>query len=540
MQIVGMFLGGVWLTVLMLTPGMAHAQPDAPAQPPSAEPKAPSPAPPDSAPTGTKEPERAYQDRVLAALTTQPGGLTADRAASTAVENSPSVALKRAELTATKARNGRTLSRYLPQLDISLSWTRANAADFDFGASGGASVGAINEGPLTVGLCPDGPGTNCVLDGGGQQVGAVSFGGFETPRNNYRLEANLVIPFSDYILNLGPARRATESDEAAAVEQTSVEERRVALEARVAYYEWLRTVAQIAVAEQAVTSTEARLADARLGLEGGTLAPADVLQIEGVVASSRIALHNARSFEALARRNLAVLMGVERDAFQIGENVIAPMQAANSLGTLQQLVAHGMQHRAEIKALGHTKKATELGIKGLTSSLYPRLDGIVNLLYANPNQQYFPPENKWNPSWFIGLSASWSLGRYADTRAQIKELDAAILMVDTQRAAIERAIELEVTAAYRDWQRGMEALALNQKDVQAAEAAYTQRVALFREGEATTTDVVEAEMQRFNATLRSIGVYIDLHIARAKLLRAAAVRDGQSVADSHPKEPGAP
>lgn len=476
--------------------------------------------------TGPVEAAPAYRDAVLAALAPKPGGLTADQAATRASETSPAMAVKRAELAVARARASRTLARYLPKLELTASFTRTSAADVDLGGGGGFIVGALSEGPLSVGACPDGT-NNCVLDSAGEQVTAVGFGGFETPRNSYSVVANLVIPFSDYAFSLRLAREALRNDQGAVIEETHAEAAKVATDARVAFYEWLRTVAQVAVAEQAVSGAEARLEDARLGLAGGVLAPADVAQIESILVSTRVALANARSFERLARENLAVMMGEPVRDFVIGENVLAHEGSLEPSGSAAELIAHGKANRREIRALAERERAAELGVKSMSIGLYPRLDGIVNVTHANPNQQFFPPAPEWNTSWYVGLTASWALDRYFDTRAQVKELEANIQMIAAQRVTVERAIELEVTMAWQEWQRAVSTLALSQQELDAAEAAHAQRVILYRGGEATTTDVIETEMQRHNATLRFVGAHVDLHIARVKLERAAAMnRDG--------------
>lgn len=484
-----------------------------------------------------------YRDKISAVLAARTGGLTADQAAEKAAARSPEVALRDADVALANARSSRTMAGFLPKLELSASWRRANAANVDFG-SGGFLVGALNEGGLTVGNCPDGM-AGCIVDAGGAPVASVALGGVQTPPNNYTTQANLSLPLSDYVLSLGLARKAASSDRETALVQREVSVNKADGDARVAYYEWVRTVAQVAVAEQAVAGAQARLEDAKLGLKGGLLAPADVLQIESVLASTKLAVANAKSFRQLARSNLAILMGEPDREFLIGEDVLgAPVSIpgvtpgatprATEDGSLAELLDRARAERAEIRALAASQRTLELGIDSTSTALYPRVDGIVNFTYANPNPQYFPPAPEWNPSWFVGVTASWALDRYYLTKAQVAELRANVQSVRAQRDMLTRAIELEVTAAWQEWQRARSSLALSQAELSAAEAAYSQRVTLYRGGEATTTGVVDAEIQRYNATMRNIGARIDLHVARAKLIRAAALPN-----DSSAGSPGA-
>ena len=86
---------------------------------------------------------------------------------------------------------------------------------------------------------------------------------------------------------------------------------------------------------------------------------------------------------------------------------------------------------------------------------------------------------------------------------------------------MERAVELEVNAAWEERERARATVELTRRSLDAAEAAYDQQVSLYRGGEATTTDVLGSETERINATLQDVNARIDLHVAHAKLERAS-------------------
>ncbi len=538
------FFAFVLATAICLSggPTSAYAQPVPSPQDTAPPAEQPSPSPPSDprsdSNSGSDSPspnddESAFEDFVRTALAPAPDGLTADAAAQAALAASPEVAVRRHEVSATRARHQQTLFRYLPQLTTSAEVTRASANDVSFDA-GGFTVGALNQGPIVVGQCPadSGGGDNCVLDSAGSSVEAVSAPAFDSPRNNYRVDVQLSVPLSDYVLSLNPARRARRNEVTSAIDNVSAEKARVDLDARIAYYEWLRTVAQLAVAQRSLASSEARLADARLGLDGGTLTPADVLQIESTVASAQVAVQGAESGEILARHNLAVMMASPHINFVVGDDVLAPIESLEAHGTLEDLIAHGQRERAEVRALVSFLEASDAALDGLNGDSWPRLDGVANFTYANPNPQVFPPTAEWSSSWSLGLRLSWSLSRYLDNYAQKNQLRASYRGNTSQLESLQRAIALEITVAFQEWKRAAAALVLNQTALAAAEAAYNERVVLFRAGEATSTAIVEAEVQRHNATLLDVGSRIDVRIARAQLLRAAAKQPSQAAPPS--------
>ena len=463
----------------------------------------------------------AYSDRVAQAMVVVPGGLTADAAAQRAVTSAPSVDTRLAEIDLSKASQSSTLARYVPQLTLTASVTRNNRIDFDFGG-GGLAVGALNPGQLSVGACSDGSGNNCVVDAMGSPVGAVASEPFDIPRNNYSLQAQLNVPISDYLLQLPSARRASAADLSAANHRLENERGKVGHDARLAYYEWLRARAQVAIADESLVSVRARLADARVNLAGGTVAPADVLQIESLEASSQVAIVNAKSYEELARQNLGTLMGVESIEFKVGEDVLAS-DLAPIEEDLQVLIAGAKKRRHDLRSLAASETSAVEAASSASTGLYPRLDAFGTVNHANPNQQFFPPEDAWKTSWSIGLSASWGLDRFFTSRAQRNELRANAKIFASQLRSAQRGATIEITVAWQEWKRASASVKLSEIDLKAAEASYGQRVALYRAGEATTSEVVAAEVQRFDASLRSINSRIDLRVARAKLRRAAAL-----------------
>jgi outer membrane protein TolC len=108
----------------------------------------------------------------------------------------------------------------------------------------------------------------------------------------------------------------------------------------------------------------------------------------------------------------------------------------------------------------------------------------------------------------------------AVTRAQIKQQKAERRNITAQMAALRRGITLEVTSAWHEREQARAVLTLNEKALRSAEAAYEVAVQLYQAGEATTTDIIDAESERVNARLLDINARIDLRVANAKLLHA--------------------
>ncbi len=472
-------------------------------------------------PAEPSDTQTSYESAVWARLAVVTSGFTADQAAASANASSPNLVLADAEVKASIARTQQTLSRYVPNLSLQASATRNSAIEYNFGGAG-ASVGALNEGLLHVGTCPAGAGTDCIVDSQGQPVGAFAAQPFDVPRNTYSVDATLSVPFSDYVLALSPARKGARADESAARLRKEAEVSTVETNARIAYYDWLRAEAQLAIAEASLASSQAREEDARIGVEAGTVTGADALGLQSLAASARLAVLQAQSFLRLAEQNLRSTAQYD-GPLQIGEDLTAEPADMLSLGELDALIKRGQSNRSEILALDQAIRASEFASKGISASLYPRVDGIAKVTHANPNQGFFPPTAEWNTSWLVGVNLTWRLDGYLNTRAQVREVDANTVVMRAQRDTLVRAIELEVRSAWEEWQRAKATADIAAIEFQAAEAMHEQRVLLFQGGEATSTEVVEAEIQRANATFRKISASIDKRVALARMHRAAAL-----------------
>lgn len=482
-------------------------------------------------------------DVVWKALAPAADGLTAAEVARRAQRRSPAVAVADAQVEVQVAQTRRTLARYLPRLGASASYRRTNELTFDF-SGGGAQVGAQTPGLLQIGPCPGGAGGSCILDSAGLPVGAIAGAPLVIPQNNYEVAVNLVVPISDYALSLLPARLGAQADEAAARLQREADWQQVGANARIAFYDWARALAQLAVARRSLANAQARLQDAEKGLEVGTLTSVDVMAMRSLEAASRAALVQAESFARLAEKNLMIL-GDLKKAPALGEDLSAPVPEVSSLGALPELIARGQTERAEVQALAKAHEASKHGARATFMQALPRLDVVANVTHANPNPSYFPPGPVWNTSWFIGGQLTWQLDGAWDARIQLRQVNAQSGLLAAQRASMLEAIEVEVRAAWEEGLRAAEVARISVTEWEAAEATYQQRSMLYSAGEATSTDVVEAALSRHNATLRHVSARIDQRIALTRLRRAAALPfpdggDSPSPASAKTNEGSAP
>lgn len=457
-------------------------------------------------------------DEVRIALTPVPGGLTADSVAARAVASSSTVQSKLAELDVARARVDQTTIQFYPRLTLSASYMRLSPVSGSFGE--GATVGAANPGLLSVGPCPTGAG-QCVLDAQGVPVGAAAFA-LVFPENNYALTAQLSVPLSDYLLRLSDAAAGSSASLEASKLQVEAERLSVQTAARTLYYDWLRARARVVIAEKSLERTQSRLAEARDALELGSITRADLLRLEALLATTEQVLLEAETFRETAEHQLAIVMGdAPGSEYQLGEDLSVPRNTEQR--PLPALVEHALDTRLELRALRASERSLRHAASAARAGSYPRLDGIAEGTYANPNQRNFPPAEEWNPSWAVGARLTFGLSDALGASASGREYEASARSLEAQRRALVDGIRQEVMMYTLARARAKGALEAARRGLVASEEAYRVAADLYQFGRTTTSDVIDAEADLLGARLAELNARIEIHIVEARLRHAAGL-----------------
>ncbi len=493
--------------------------------------------PPVITPEGPKPAVRAPPPTELAetlkrGLAPVPGGLTSDVVAAKSVAVAPSIGIKEQAIERAAAKVDQTIIQFLPQIGAKAGYTRLSKAAINFG--GGAGLGALNgptDGgsfqPVTVGPCPAPATGQCVLDPGGSPVGVTPGFKINIPLNSFSLQGNLSIPISDYILSLTPAKRGVQAARQSAEAARDAERIKVETDARLTYYNWIRTIAALTVIEDALTRTQARLVDVQNLFEAGSATRSDVLRVDSLVYSQQAAIVDATAFRNVAAQALSIMMNEKPENFAIGEDILAPPKDLGKLPELDQLIAEAQQNRLEVKSLEEAIVGTEMGIRVTRAAYYPRLDAFAEATYANPNQRFFPLAAIWRASWSAGVSLSYTINQTLMTKARVREQKSSKRELFHQLELMRRGIAMEVTQAYGDRTRALAAIELNTKALASSAEAYRVASESYAAGAATTNEIIDAEGQQIQASLLAVNAHIDLRAANARLLYATGRLNGK-------------
>ena len=237
---------------------------------------------PSNVPTGA---ESVMPQESLPGIMRVEGGWTADTVGARARKMSFDVAAKQASLRAAQARVATAVVAFFPRLSGLASYTR-------YQDLAQPSLGTLVE-PTTPGLM--GPITPTTA------LSAVPLS-FTIPLNYWVFQATLTVPLSDYVLRLTQQHAAASRSGEAARADTLASEAKACSDAKIAFYQYVKAVAQRDVLVQSKSVAAAHLVDADNLFQVGRGSHADVLATEANVAAAQLAVDQATEMVGILGR----------------------------------------------------------------------------------------------------------------------------------------------------------------------------------------------------------------------------------------------
>jgi outer membrane protein len=284
------------------------------------------------------------------------------------------------------------------------------------------------------------------------------------------------------------------------------------LETTRAFWALVTAEEAVRVVEESVKRIEAQLADVRAKFDAGFLPPNDVLTVDARVSSQRTLLIQAANQRDAARAELARLMGEPVDASfgvdaALGDGGVAGPAAAAS-------------PRADREALALRADAAVARIDAARAEAKPTIAVGAGYDYAKPNPRIFPRKNEWEPSWDVGVSVTWTVWNGGRTAAQVAEARHQADAARERLAEFDRVVALDVRLRQLDLDSARAQIATAGAAVRSATEARRVVSERFTAGVATTTDLLDAQVEQLQAELDRTRALANVKLAEARLTRA--------------------
>lgn len=300
-------------------------------------------------------------------------------------------------------------------------------------------------------------------------------------------------------------RSAAKANTEAAKQESLAVRNTLGYEVARAFHTVAKTREFIRAAEAAVVSYQTNLAIATRRLQGGTLLKADVLDIQVRLSQAQEDLVRARNANALAKRALRNLLGLEETEFEVADTApeVRPVESSD------------VSTRAELASLRQRERAAEEQVRGAKSGYIPRLSAFGSVDY-----DYGWKFDNGGESYTAGGLLQWDIWDGNLTRGKVREARANLEAAREEQRKMRLALEFELEQAQLGLKSANERLEVTRQAVaQAIESADLTR-ARFDEGAALSTQLMDAEMALVSARVRRAEAEADQRIAVAALRKA--------------------
>jgi outer membrane protein TolC len=288
----------------------------------------------------------------------------------------------------------------------------------------------------------------------------------------------------------------------------------VAFNVTAAYFALLQARANRVVAEEAVNRAEAHLRDARNFLKRGTAVRNDVLRAEVQVAEMRLGLVRARTAEAVA------VAGLNQ---AIGFNVSSPTRIADRSEepafdlTLPDCLQLAVSNRDEFRVVLQTVGSAQLGVEAARADFLPRI------YVAGSRVQLEGNKIKDQILTTGGVSIELNVFEGGRRTGRLYGARAEVAAAVAQGKEVCDQIAYEVDVAYLGIDDARQRIALARSAVASAQENLRVVTGQFRRGDATPTDVVDAELAITRAQQNYYNALYDYQTALARLRYAVGL-----------------
>ena len=250
------------------------------------------------------------------------------------------------------------------------------------------------------------------------------------------------------------------------------------------------TLGQIAAAT--VQQYDGDLQYARVALQAGTRQRVDVLRLEAERAAFEAQVLQRESEAVLARRRLALLLGMpDGTELALADIDTTPPPLPY---TEDEAVARARRDRADIRAAAASSHAAELDVTISRASYFPTIS-LTGIYTHNLTSQFGSAAD----SAYLGLSLDWNLWDWGKRGDEVDVARAFSRQRHLAQSALSERIAVDTRASWQAARIAQATLEVTARRLAAAAETQRLQATRFKNGAATTVELLDAETALANA-----------------------------------------
>ncbi|PKL83522.1 MAG: hypothetical protein CVV24_04445 [Ignavibacteriae bacterium HGW-Ignavibacteriae-3] len=344
--------------------------------------------------------------------------------------------------------------------------------------------------------------------------GMGSFNISQVILNNYSAQLSLFQPiFTGFRLSSNSELNEQLSN--AAAEDYNKDKSDLVFNIKTAYWNVFKAIQFKKVMDETVDQIKAHLADAKNLANAGMMTNNDVLKIEVQLSNTSYQQIDADNGVKLASVSLCNTLGIPLNT-EI-EILSSANMSSSQFDELKKLVNDAIAKRSEVLAADARVKAAEAGITLAKSSWYPQLSVVGNYYYSKPNQRILPTRDQFDATWDLGLNLSLNVWDWLTTKHQTDQAQAQASQAADAMGMIKDGITLEVTQNYLSFSQAKRKIEIAKLSVKQADENMRITSERFKNGLATSSEVIDAETAQSTAKVNYTNSIVDYELATARL-----------------------
>ena len=266
-------------------------------------------------------------------------------------------------------------------------------------------------------------------------------------------------------------------------------------------------------------------ADTQNLMKTGMATRNDLLKIDVQLSNARLAQVDAENDVDVAMMNLNNALGQPADRpLHITSTPATPTLedslAITDVLSADVLVGRALDRRDDLAAMKSRVEASRLGVTAAQAGWWPQVNLTANYVYARPNQRYLPAVDKFKGTWEVGIGMQFDIWNWGTTLYQTDQARSQLLQSELLLDQLRDNAALEVRRSRLAVVRAANRISVAQEAIDQADENARTTDEKYRNGLATSTDVLDASFAVLQARTNVTGALVEREIALARLRKA--------------------
>ena len=285
------------------------------------------------------------------------------------------------------------------------------------------------------------------------------------------------------------------------------------------YYQVARLRAEAEIAKEAVTLSQQRLSRVETGVQFGNKSRVDLTNAQVDLDTDSTTLIEAKTQYRNARRTLNVLLGQAPNAPVTVEEQVSFQQDLERQALLEQ----AQERNSSLQAADYEVKNARLQKKIANASYFPEVNLTSSYAYSQSASDAGFLNDQRSSGIRSGLELNMPLfsGFQNDIRAENAEL--RLQNQKNRKAETELNVRRDLTNAYATYEQNLRALRLEKRSVDNARLNLRRTRESYQVGQATATQLREAQVNFTRAKTRLTNARYDAKLAEVELYQLAGL-----------------